>query len=55
MSGSAHRNGSIGGNGGVSPKNQTEVAKKRLSDQSSDAAGKKRKVVEGERPITQVI
>ncbi|XP_015594598.1 poly(A) polymerase type 3 isoform X2 [Cephus cinctus] len=59
VSGGTHRNGNVTGNGngnsgGVSPGSQGEAnSKKRLSDQSLDAYGKKRKVHDGEQQVTQ--
>ncbi|CAL1673253.1 unnamed protein product [Lasius platythorax] len=47
VSGGVHRNGNIAGNGNsgsVSPRNQGDTSKKRLSDQSIDSCGKKRRV-----------
>ncbi|XP_050448950.1 poly(A) polymerase type 3 [Cataglyphis hispanica] len=51
VSGSVHRNGNIAGNGNsgsVSPRNQGDTSKKRLSDQTLDSCGKKRRVNDAE-------
>ncbi|XP_057319290.1 poly(A) polymerase type 3 isoform X2 [Microplitis mediator] len=50
---SGARNGNVSGNvGTTSPRNQ-EVAKKRRSDPTTDLDGKKRRVVDGEQPMSQ--
>ncbi|KAM0735135.1 Poly(A) polymerase gamma [Formica fusca] len=51
VSGSVHRNGNIAGNGNsgsVSPRSQGDTSKKRLSDQTLDTCGKKRRVNDAE-------
>ncbi|XP_011158513.2 poly(A) polymerase type 3 [Solenopsis invicta] len=51
VSSGVHRNGNIAGNGNsgsVSPRNQGDTSKKRLSDQTLDACGKKRRINETE-------
>ncbi|XP_046144484.1 poly(A) polymerase type 3 isoform X3 [Osmia bicornis bicornis] len=57
VSGSVHKNGNIAGNGNngsVSPRNQGEpVNRKRLSDQTTDSCGKKRRVNDNEQQVTQ--
>ncbi|XP_043483065.1 poly(A) polymerase type 3 isoform X1 [Leptopilina heterotoma] len=50
VSGGLQRNGSIGG---ISPRSQTILNRKRLSDQNVDAVSKKRKTLEAEQQITQ--
>lgn len=51
VSGSLQRNGSIGG---ISPRSQNILNRKRLSDQNVDTVSKKRKTLEAEQQITQV-
>ncbi|XP_003393427.1 poly(A) polymerase type 3 [Bombus terrestris] len=55
ISGNVHKNGNIAGNGntgGVSPRNQGDLTnRKRLSDQSTDAYGKKRRVTDNEQAV----
>lgn len=49
-----HRNGNIAGNGNsgsVSPRNQGDTSKKRLSDQTIDTCGKKRRVTDTEEQV----
>ncbi|XP_034172431.1 poly(A) polymerase hiiragi isoform X3 [Osmia lignaria lignaria] len=57
VSGSVHKNGNIAGNGNngsVSPRNQGDpVNRKRLSDQTTDSCGKKRRVNDNEQQVTQ--
>lgn len=53
-----HRNGNIAGNGNsgsVSPRNQGDTSgRKRLSDQTLDACGKKRRINEAEEQVCSV-
>lgn len=54
VSGSVHRNGNIAGNGNsgsVSPRSQGDTSKKRLSDQTLDTCGKKRRVNDAEEQV----
>ncbi|XP_063990863.1 poly(A) polymerase type 3 isoform X2 [Diachasmimorpha longicaudata] len=57
VSGGGHRNGSVAAGektGSLAPKSQTEsIGTKRLSDQSIDSGGKKRKIQENEPSIKQ--
>lgn len=59
ISGGKHTNGNVGGNGNTdntSPNRQVEATnRKRLSDQTADTTGKKRRVHDGEQQITQVL
>lgn len=57
VSGSVHRNGNIAGNGNsgsVSPRNQGDTSKKRLSDQTLDSCGKKRRVNDAEEQVRSI-
>lgn len=58
ISGNVHKNGNIAGNGNtgsVSPRNQGDLTnRKRLSDQSTDAYGKKRRVTDNEQAVAHV-
>jgi len=55
VSSSVHRNGNIAGNGNsgsVSPRSQGDTSgRKRLSDQTLDACGKKRRINEAEEQV----
>jgi len=53
VSGGAHRNGNIAGNGNsgsISPRSQGDTSRKRLSDQL-DSCGKKRRVNDTEEQV----
>ena len=57
VSSNMHRNGNIAGNGNsgsVSPRSQGDTSRKRLSDQTLDACGKKRRINEAEEQVGSI-
>lgn len=58
VSSGVHRNGNIAGNGNggsVSPRSQGDTSgKKRLSDQTLDGCGKKRRINEAEEQVSSM-
>lgn len=58
ISGNVHKNGNIAGNGNtgsISPRNQGDLTnRKRLSDQSTDTYGKKRRATDNEQAVAHV-